>query len=115
MYFTLAYEKDIMRVFTNLLKNAIQSLENRLNGKISIEFQTTSNHHIITIEDNGKGIAEESKNSIFQPYFTTKSGGTGLGLAIVKSIMNEIGGDITFISPTDIGSKFILTFIRYND
>lgn len=109
-YFTGAFEKDLSRLFTNLAKNAIHSLENNKNGKITIEIESSRNFHHVTFTDNGKGIPDEAKANIFQPYFTTKSKGTGLGLAIVKNIMNEIGGEITFESRLGFGTSFKLKF-----
>ncbi|MCF6341608.1 MAG: HAMP domain-containing histidine kinase [Bacteroidales bacterium] len=102
--------KDILRVFNNLIKNSIQSIPPTLAGKIDISVQTQQSWHIIRIADNGKGIDAATKNLIFQPYFTTKSGGTGLGLAIVKSIMNGVGGEIEFESEQGKGSIFTLKF-----
>ena len=108
-YHTKAIEKDVLRLFNNLIKNAVQSLEGAEDGKIDITLHRSGQFIEITIADNGKGIDKDIKSRVFQPYFTTKSGGTGLGLAIVKNIMNETGGDITFESgPT--GTAFYLKF-----
>lgn len=111
-YQTMAFEKDILRVFNNLIKNAIQSVEGIKDGKIEIIMKSTATNHIIIFSDNGKGIPDEVRKYIFQPYFTTKSGGTGLGLAIVKNIMSEFGGEISFESSSKLGTKFILKFLR---
>jgi len=102
--------KSILRVFNNLIKNSIQSLSGLNNGEINIVVETKTPWHIVSISDNGKGIDDNTKNLIFQPYFTTKSGGTGLGLAIVKSIMTSIGGEIAFESEQGKGSTFTLKF-----
>ena len=99
----------MLRLFNNLIKNAVQSLEGAEDGKIDITLHRSGQFIEIMIADNGKGIDKDIKSRVFQPYFTTKSGGTGLGLAIVKNIMNETGGDITFESgPT--GTAFYLKF-----
>ncbi|MAE07621.1 MAG: hypothetical protein CL661_02545 [Bacteroidetes bacterium] len=108
--FTLGFEKDILRAFNNILKNAIQSIENSENGEIKITAKRDSNFITIEVSDNGKGVSEEMKSKIFQPYFTTKTSGTGLGLAIVKNIMNEIGGKVSFESNTGQGTTFSLMF-----
>ncbi len=108
-YYTKAIEKDLLRLFNNLIKNAVQALEGIEDSKIDIVIQHSGQFINITITDNGKGIDDEIKSRVFQPYFTTKSGGTGLGLAIVKNIIDEIGGSITFDSqPT--GTTFNLKF-----
>ena len=112
-YYTPAVEKDILRVFNNLLKNAIQALENNGVGKIEISLFQKSNQFEVRVKDNGKGIPDEARANIFQPYFTTKTTGTGLGLAIVRNIMHEIGGEITFEAAETTGTVFVLTFKVY--
>ncbi len=107
---TLGHEKDLLRVITNILKNAIQSITNDKKGLITINVTTTSQFIIVVITDNGKGISEEMKSKIFHPYFTTKTSGTGLGLAITKNIMNEIGGSVNFESVSTGGTQFVLKF-----
>ncbi len=113
-YFTLGFEKDIIRAVNNILKNAIQSVENDIAGVINVDLKYESNYISLAISDNGKGIPDKMKSKIFQPYFTTKTSGTGLGLAIVKNIMNEIGGDIRFESGKERGITFYLTFPQFN-
>ena len=104
----LGYEKDLLRLFNNLIKNAIQALDNKQEGEINISLHEKNDDYLVQITDNGKGIPSDAKASIFKPYFTTKSGGTGLGLAIVKNIMNEIGGEISFESQSGKGTSFYL-------
>ncbi|HEY9113667.1 MAG TPA: ATP-binding protein, partial [Bacteroidales bacterium] len=114
-YFILAFEKDMLRVFNNLIKNSIQSTEGNPSGRVEIVFEGDENYITIQVIDNGKGIADSEKASIFQPYFTTKTGGTGLGLAIVKNIVSEISGEISFESSQEKGTRFILKFKRFKE
>ena len=65
---------------------------------------------IIKVVDNGLGVAEENRDKIFEPKFTTKSSGMGLGLAMVKKIVEAYEGDITFISIEGKGTTFIVRF-----
>lgn len=109
-FYTRAIEKDLIRMFNNLVKNAIHSIGDKKDGLIRFKVTTVDNFHRVDIIDNGKGIPDRFKANIFQPYFTTKSKGTGLGLAIVKNIMNEIGGQITFESKSEQGTTFTLNF-----
>ena len=67
---------------------------------------TENNQVIISIADNGKGIAAELQDKIFAPNFTTKSTGMGLGLSITKNIVEMAGGTISFQSTENIGSVF---------
>ncbi len=107
-FITLGFEKDILRVINNILKNAIQSVENNKQSTIIIDVKQDLKFITVSISDNGKGISEEMKAKIFHPYFTTKTSGTGLGLAIVKNIMNEIEGKVSFESLKNGGTVFLL-------
>ncbi len=84
--------KKIEAVFSNLLSNSIQALEEI--GEINVRITEDVNHVFITVEDTGPGILEEDMPRIFEPLFTTKQKGTGLGLSICKNIINLHGGDI---------------------
>ena len=109
-YLILGDRKQLLRVFTNLINNAFEAIENVKDGWISIEVETLDNQHLIKISDNGYGIPDEISSRIFQPSFTTKSGGMGLGLAIVKSIIHNAGGKISFTSEKGTGTTFTLVF-----
>ncbi len=100
--------QDLLRIFNNLLKNAVQSMENTPDKNIRIQILQRQKYVEVRLTDNGKGIYEADKEHIFQPYFTTKSKGTGLGLAIVKNLMTEMGGEIIFVSEKGLGTTFIL-------
>jgi nitrogen fixation/metabolism regulation signal transduction histidine kinase len=105
-----ADREQCLRVFNNLLKNAVQALEGVTNPKITIAASETETDVIITIEDNGCGIDENMKAQLFDPNFTTKSTGSGLGLAMVKNIMQESGGKIWFESEKGKGTIFYVQF-----
>ena len=98
----------ILRVFNNLIKNAIQSIVNTKEGQIEISVFEEEENYIFKIKDNGIGIADDKRSKIFVPYFTTKSTGTGLGLAMVKQIVENHGGSITFISKQNKGTTFTI-------
>jgi signal transduction histidine kinase len=101
-----ADKEQLSRVFSNLLKNAIQSFKPDITGEILIEVKKEDANINIMIKDNGTGIPQEIQHKIFTPNFTTKSGGTGLGLAIVKNIIISSGGTIRFESEHDKGTTF---------
>ena len=100
---------QLIRVVTNLVKNAIQSIEEVENPKIEVRVKEDNGAITITVADNGKGIAIEDKNRIFEPKFTTKSSGMGLGLAMVKSIVEAYNGEISFISEINKGTVFTVS------
>jgi signal transduction histidine kinase len=102
--------KQLLRVFTNLINNAIQAIEKKEEGIINLDLTVSDGRFFIKISDNGGGISSQLSERIFQPNFTTKSGGMGLGLAIVKSIIQGIGGEISFNSEEGAGTTFILIF-----
>jgi nitrogen fixation/metabolism regulation signal transduction histidine kinase len=102
--------KQLLRVFTNLINNALQAIGNNKEGKICIELESPGTTFRIIITDSGEGISRELSNRIFQPNFTTKSSGMGMGLAIVKSIIQGLGGEISFTSAEGSGTTFVLVF-----
>lgn len=102
-------DKDLMiRVFNNLIKNAIQAIPEEKEGKINIQIVEIENNYHIEVRDNGTGISLEKQEKIFVPYFTTKGTGTGLGLAMVKQIVESHNGKIWFETIENIGTKFII-------
>lgn len=102
-------DKDqFVRVFNNLIKNAFQAIPSDREGKVEISIDKNSEYAIITIKDNGIGIAEDKRFKIFVPYFTTKSTGTGLGLAMVKQIIENHQGTIDFESVEGEGTIFTI-------
>ncbi len=96
---------QISQVFNNLIKNALQAIEGKQGGDIIVILKETSKEVVISISDNGCGIAPETRDKIFRPNFTTKSTGMGLGLAISKNIVDGSGGDISFVT-SEKGTTF---------
>ena len=105
---------QIEQVLINLLKNAQEAVENRVNDEaadLSDEVESAQNQipyvrltthlssnkrdFIISITDNGKGILPEVMERIFVPFFTTKTNGSGIGFSICKQIVTLHGGTIT--------------------
>ena len=85
--------RKIEAVFSNLLLNAIQAMENV--GEVNVRIIENPGDVLITFEDSGPGISPENLGKIFDPLFTTKQLGTGLGLSICKNIIEQHGGTIT--------------------
>ena len=112
-------KEQLARVFFNLIKNSIESIQQRaendsnLEKKITIEVNEENNHIIINLIDNGIGFGIFAANikDILNPYFTTKKNGTGLGLSIVSKIINDHNGKIEFI-PLDEGAKIKIDFVK---
>ena len=87
-------ENQLSQVLLNLLKNAMQALEGRTDGVISLRVSQTE-HILIEIADNGIGIPEELQEKVFIPFFTTKSEGTGIGLSLCKQIIRQHQGHLS--------------------
>jgi two-component system nitrogen regulation sensor histidine kinase NtrY len=111
--------EQLSRVFLNLIKNSIESIQqktekvNDFNKKITIELNDFDSHISFVINDNGEGFKNLNNNikEILNPYFTTKKGGTGLGLSIVNKIINDHNGNIEFISKVD-GAIIKIIFLK---
>ncbi len=110
-------KEQIARVFLNLIKNSIESIQLKseknpyFDKKISIEILSNNDHIKIIIIDNGLGfdIIKKDIKEIINPYFTTKKNGTGLGLSISNKIINDHNGKLEFIPITD-GAKIEVNF-----
>jgi nitrogen fixation/metabolism regulation signal transduction histidine kinase len=101
---------QLIRVFNNLFANSIQAVDFGKKAIISIDFEQQVGTIIIRIKDNGNGIPDEQLDTIFEPYFTTKSTGTGLGLALVKQLISGHQGTITVETTSENGTTFMLVF-----
>jgi two-component system, sporulation sensor kinase A len=97
---------QIKQVFINLVKNAIEAMDN--GGIINIEAKVDERWIVVTIKDNGKGIPNEIKNKLGEPFYTTKEKGTGLGLVICYNIIAEHKGKIDFVSEDGVGTTFTI-------
>ncbi len=97
---------QLIRIVTNLVKNAMQASENEENPIINVVVLLEKKDIKIVVSDNGKGIAEDVKDLIFEPKFTTKSSGMGLGLPMIKNIIEAYEGTISFISEEEKGTIF---------
>ena len=104
---------DCYRSISNLINNAIQYTP--ADGVVTIRLESSERNAIITIQDNGIGIAPEDLTHIFDRFYRVQAdrsrntGGTGLGLAIVRAIVKAHHGSIQVDSQLDLGSKFTVT------
>ncbi len=105
-YYVLADKRQLLRVFNNLIQNAVQAIGNKEDGLIQISISRESSFYLVEIKDNGSGITDEQAQRIFSPSFTTKSSGMGLGLAMARSILTSINGAISFESRPGEGATF---------
>ncbi|MFC4509085.1 ATP-binding protein [Flavobacterium buctense] len=101
---------QLIRIITNLVKNATQSIPEEQEEKhILVSVNEVEDNVIITVKDNGIGIDAENIEHIFEPKFTTKTSGMGLGLGIIKNIIENYKGTITFETEPGKGSTFMVS------
>jgi signal transduction histidine kinase len=103
-----ADREHLLRVFNNLLKNAVQAIPEDRTGHIDVRLRTADGEAIAEVQDNGTGIPAEARDRIFTPSFTTKSSGMGLGLAMVKRMVEQAGGRVWFTSEEGRGTSFFV-------
>ncbi len=101
-----ADKNQLIRIFNNLYKNAIQAIGQHQKGVITTQVSVGIHHIKIDITDNGCGITAEELAHIFEPRFTTKTSGMGLGLALVKKMLENVDGSISVHSKENMGSTF---------
>ncbi|MGR3179381.1 MAG: response regulator [Candidatus Anammoxibacter sp.] len=106
-----AKHDSLQQVFLNLLINARDAMANSSKKEIYIEGSQKENRVQITLQDSGCGIAKESINKIFDPFFSTKEPGkgTGLGLSVSYNIITGFDGTLICENIREQGAKFIIT------
>jgi two-component system, NtrC family, nitrogen regulation sensor histidine kinase NtrY len=103
-----ADKTQVNRLFTNLVKNALQSYDDAPHKPVTLEITSAEDKYaVIQVSDQGPGIGEDVREKIFTPNFTTKTSGTGLGLAISKGITEQAGGEIWF-ETSEQGTSFFV-------
>ena len=100
----------IEQVLINILKNALEVVENKENAKVKLETSMHGELVTVSISDNGAGITPEATEKIFMPFFSTKNRGSGIGLSLSKQIMQLHGGDIQLETELGKGATFRMVF-----
>jgi signal transduction histidine kinase len=108
---------QLRQLFTNLISNAYEALDGH--GRVTVTAQYVPADEgpgseglaatptvVVDVADDGPGIAEDLRDRIFNPFFTTKPRGSGLGLAIVRKIVDAHDGRITVGAPPSGGARF---------
>ncbi len=125
--FAMAPKPQLIRVFVNLITNAVQAVEMKISEAeaageepveghvfISLRNSTKDGYYDIVFDDNGPGVSEENLDKLFTPNFTTKSSGTGLGLAICRNIIEKCEGEIHYRKSFGLGgASFIVTIPKH--
>jgi len=105
---------QITQAFTNIIKNAVESVQTIPNPSILVKLTEKEGFVEISVKDNGIGIDEKKIAKLFEPYFTTKDKGTGLGLSIVKKIIEDHGGIIKIKKNKNMtGTTSLIKFVLH--
>jgi two-component system, NtrC family, nitrogen regulation sensor histidine kinase NtrY len=116
--FAIYADKNLtMQALINLMKNAMEAMDNMKNGKM-IRLSASQDGHQITnlhIADSGCGIATDEIDKIFIPFFSTKKGGSGIGLSIAHQIIQKQKGNLSVASEQGKGTTFTASFMTYKD
>ncbi|MFZ5980136.1 MAG: sensor histidine kinase, partial [Candidatus Zixiibacteriota bacterium] len=101
-------QSQFRMAMNNILLNSLDAFKEQKKPQISIAWQRTEHHILLTFKDNGKGIESENLSRIFEPFFSTKTemGGTGLGLAMTKRVIEIYDGEIQVSSSPQNGTTF---------
>ena len=92
----------------NIIKNAVEAIEavpqeeRKAPGKVLVKSWHDRENIVIDVIDNGKGLPEEDRQKLLEPYMTTRQKGTGLGLAIVRKILEDHGGTIELMDAPEV-------------
>jgi signal transduction histidine kinase len=108
VFHILGDKNHLIRVFNNLVINAIQSIPSDRTGRVSVSLVRKGKLSVVQISDNGGGIPPEIRERVFEPNFTTKTSGSGLGLAICKKIIEAHDGNIRFETRENEGTDFFV-------
>lgn len=118
---------QLIRVFVNLITNAVQAVEIQQKealdkgeqmpeGRVLIWLRNSirDGYYDIVVDDNGPGVSDENIERLFTPNFTTKSSGTGLGLAICRNIIEKCDGEISYQRSFSLGgASFVVTLPKH--
>jgi nitrogen fixation/metabolism regulation signal transduction histidine kinase len=107
-----ATRSHLLRVFNNLISNAVDAVRQSENPRIVLTVIKTDSLLQINVTDNGHGISVDEQKKIFEPRFTTKGSGTGLGLTIAQSIIDQLSGKLEVDSDFSAGAQFRVLFQR---
>lgn len=108
--FQISGDKNhLIRVFNNLIINAIQAIPPDRKGHIQVMMYRQGDDAVVQIRDNGGGIPPDIAVRVFEPNFTTKSSGSGLGLAICRRIVEALDGTIRFETRQGEGTDFFVS------
>ena len=109
-------DDGLQQVFLNLSINALQAITQE-GGVVRLSAHSTAAGLVVSVEDNGPGIPETSRNAIFDPFYTTKKQGegSGLGLTVVLDLVRRMGGELRVGASSELGgARFDVELRRWD-
>lgn len=102
--------RRLVQVLTNLLVNAGDTLKGVAQPRVRVRIEVGEDSMVVTVEDNGPGVAPALSSRLFEPFFTTKGAqaGTGLGLALSREYITRMEGSLTYAASELGGSAFVI-------
>jgi len=112
--FLYAYENKLYQLWSNIIKNAIEAIDE--DGSVEINYEDKGEFHAIRIRNNGPKIEQEVLDNMFKKFYTTKQKqkGTGLGLSIVKRIVTDHNGQI-YVTSDDEWTTFEILLPKFQE
>jgi nitrogen fixation/metabolism regulation signal transduction histidine kinase len=101
--------EQLEQSFINLLKNAIEALQNAPEKKIWVQVEIRNQMLLFRVKDSGPGVPHEIRDQIFIPFYTTKEEGSGIGLSLCRQMIYQHGGTLRAVFPEEGGSEFIVS------
>jgi two-component system sensor kinase FixL len=105
----LADRVQIQQVLVNLIRNAVQAMQDSPRRQLRIASRLAAGDLEISVADSGRGVPEEVADRLFEPFVTTRANGTGLGLTICNAIIEAHGGTLSYAPAPAGGSIFRFT------
>jgi len=106
---------QISQVLVNLITNAVEVIELQKEGKVTISVFEKEKYIVFSVNDNGPGIAKETIEHIFEPFFSTKPSGSGLGLAISRKIVETQLGTLIVDGSVTAGTSFVMSLPKFKE
>ena len=101
-----AHAAMLRQILLSVLANAIEAMPR--GGPLAIGWQPQHGQLVMTLDDAGSGVSEQSRKALFRPFFSTKSGGLGIGLALARRTLAQWGGQIDLQSRNGSGSRLTI-------
>ena len=97
--------RELKKAFLNLVLNALEALDGAGKLTVATEYSAAAGMVVVTIDDTGQGMTEETLARAFDLFFTTKATGTGLGMSIARSVINLHAGELAVSSRENYGTR----------